>query len=65
MLKMRDTALIMQIPKIDYKAIIDINYNIEYDYFNQSAEIKIDVQAMFIHKALKSLDIWFESNISD
>ena len=65
MLKMRDTTLIMQIPKINYKAIIDINYNIEYDYFNQNAEIKIDGQAMFIHQALKSLDIWFESNISD
>tara|TARA_B100000029_G_scaffold27503_1_gene26864 strand:+ start:363 stop:1175 length:813 start_codon:yes stop_codon:yes gene_type:complete len=65
MLKMRDTILIKKIPKINYRAIIDINYNIKYDYFNQNAEIKIDGKAMFIYQALKSLDIWFESNISD
>jgi len=65
MLKATDTTLMTQIPKIDYRAIIDINYNIEYDYFNQNTAIKIDGKTMFIFQALKSLDIWFESNISD
>jgi len=65
MLKTTDTTLITQIPKIDYSAIIDINYSTEYDCFNQNADIKIDGKTMFIFQALKSLDIWFESNISN
>ena len=65
MLKTTDTTLMTQIPKIDYSAIIDINYSTEYDCFNQNADIKIDGKTMFIFQALKSLDIWFESNISN
>ena len=65
MLKTTDITLITQIPKISYSTIIDINYRIEYDYFNQNADVKIDGKTMFIFQALKSLDIWFESNISD
>ena len=45
--------------------IIQVKYNIQHNYFDLQAAKKINGQSMFIFQALKALDIWFESNISD
>jgi len=65
MLEKTDTDIILKLPQIDYDSIIDINYNCKHNYFTQNAGKKIDGKSMFIFQALKSLDIWFESNISN
>jgi len=65
MLQKTNTDIINKVPRIDYNAVIDINYNIQHNYFDLKAAKKINGQSMFIFQALKALDIWFESNISD
>ena len=60
-----DDTILSQIPNQYYESIIDINYNIKKNYFTFDTHQKIDGKSMFIYQALKSLDIWFESNISD
>ena len=60
-----DSTLLSQLTIKKYESIIDINYNIEKDYFNFNSNKKVDGKSMFIYQALKSLDIWFESNISN
>ena len=65
MFQKTNTDIINKVPQIDYNAIIDINYNIQHNYFDLQAAKKINGQSMFIFQALKALDIWFESNISD
>ena len=45
--------------------IIEINYHITTNYLYFSSDKTIDGKSMFIFQALKSLDIWFESNISN
>ncbi|MBI44943.1 MAG: hypothetical protein CMG66_02110 [Candidatus Marinimicrobia bacterium] len=53
------------LPKTQYNYIIDINYIANYNHFKYNAHYKINGIDMFIYQALKSLDIWFESNISN
>ena len=65
MLKEINSSFIQKIPNIRYDNIIDINYNIEHNYFDYKNNQSIDGKSMFIFQALKSLDLWFESNISD
>ena len=65
LLKNQNFDIINKIPKIEFKNIIDINYKIENNILDFSCENKINGRAMFIFQALKSLDIWFESNISN
>ena len=60
-----DNTILSQVPNLYYESIIDINYNIQKDYFNFNTHNRIDGKTMFIYQALKSLDIWFESNISN
>ena len=57
--------ILSNVPKIHYRTIIDINYNITTNYLNFASDKTIDGKSMFIFQALKSLDIWFESNISN
>ena len=65
MLQKTNTDIINKVPRIDYNSVIDINYNIQHNYFDLQSAKKIKGQSMFIFQALKALDIWFESNISD
>jgi len=65
MLKKTNTDILNFIPRINYHSVIDINYNVNHNYFNFKAQNKIIGDIMFIFQALKALDIWFESNISD
>ena len=65
LLENSDISIISKIPKINYKILIDINYKIKNDFLNFSANKTVDGKSMFIYQALKSLDIWFESNISN
>ena len=60
-----DSTLLSQLTIKKYESIIDINYNIKKDYFNFNSNKKVDGKSMFIYQALKSLDLWFESNISN
>ena len=57
--------ILLDVPKIHYRAIIDINYHITTHHLNFASDKIIDGKSMFIFQALKSLDIWFESNISN
>ena len=57
--------ILSNVPKIHYRTIIDINYHITTNYLNFASDKTIDGKSMFIFQALKSLDIWFESNISN
>ena len=57
--------ILSDVPKIHYRAIIDINYHITTHHLNFASDKIIDGKSMFIFQALKSLDIWFESNISN
>ena len=50
---------------VNFNVIIDINYIYKKDFFNLSHKKIITGELMFIFQAFKSLDIWFESNISD
>jgi shikimate dehydrogenase len=50
---------------IDFNFIIDINYIYKNDFLNLSYKKIITGETMFVFQAFKSLDIWFESNISD
>ena len=59
MLKEINSSFIQKIPNIRYDNIIDINYNIEHNYFNYKNNQSIDGKSMFIFQALKSLDLWF------
>ena len=65
LLKNQNFDIINKIPKMEFTNIIDINYKIENNILDFSCENKINGKAMFIFQALKSLDIWFESNISN
>ena len=65
MLIKTNVDILKLIPMIRYNSIIDINYNIHHDYFNFKTLKKINGKSMFIFQALKTLDIWFDSNISD
>jgi len=65
LLKNSDISILSKLPKINYNTIIDINYRFQHNHFNQSTKNRIDGKSMFIFQALKSLDIWFESNISN
>tara|TARA_B100001769_G_C22002345_1_gene538652 strand:+ start:17 stop:826 length:810 start_codon:yes stop_codon:yes gene_type:complete len=65
LLENSDISILSKIPKINYKILIDINYKIKNDFLNFSANKTVDGKSMFIYQALKSLDIWFESNISN
>ncbi len=60
-----NNTILSQLTAKRYESIIDINYNIQKDYFNFNSNKKVDGKSMFIYQALKSLDIWFESNISN
>ena len=60
-----NNTILSQLTAKRYESIIDINYNIQKDYFNFNSNQKVDGKSMFIYQALKSLDIWFESNISN
>ena len=57
--------ILKSISNIHYNNIIDVNYNTTNDYFNFSSDKKINGLDMLLFQALESLDIWFESNISD
>ena len=57
--------ILKSIPKIHYNNIIDVNYNTNNNYFNFTSNKKIDGSDMLLFQALESLDIWFESNISN
>ena len=65
MLQKTNTDIINRIPQINYNSVIDINYNIQHNYFDLQTNKKINGKSMFVFQALKALDIWFESNISD
>lgn len=57
--------ILSKLKLINFNIIIDINYKYGKDFFNLSHKKIITGEDMFIFQALKSLDIWFESNISD
>jgi len=57
--------ILSQITRIHFNVIIDINYIYESDFSDLSYKKIITGEDMFIFQALKSLDIWFESKISD
>lgn len=65
MLKNTNTEILESLPKTQYNYIIDINYIIAHNCFKYDSNYKINGIDMFIYQALKSLDIWFESNISN
>jgi len=60
-----DNTILNQVPNQYYESIIDINYSIKKNYFNFKTDNRVDGKSMFIYQALKSLDVWFESNISN
>ncbi len=57
--------VLSQISFIHFNVIIDINYIYESDFLDLSSKKIITGEDMFIFQAFKSLDIWFESKISD
>ena len=65
MLKKTSLKILTLVPLIEYNAVIDINYNTNYNHFNFEASKNINGKSMFIFQALKSLDIWFETKISN
>ena len=60
-----NTSIIKNLPNINYNYIIDINYNSSLKNFRDYKGEKINGDAMFIFQALASLDLWFESKISN
>tara|TARA_B110000438_G_scaffold266356_1_gene280363 strand:+ start:980 stop:1792 length:813 start_codon:yes stop_codon:yes gene_type:complete len=65
MLEKTSLEILNLVPLIQYNAVIDINYNTSYNHFNFDASKNINGKSMFIFQALKSLDIWFETKISN
>ena len=57
--------ILSQIALINFDTIIDINYLYKNDFLNLCYKKIITGEDMFIFQAFKSLDIWFESKISN
>tara|TARA_B110000263_G_scaffold28796_2_gene21919 strand:- start:1840 stop:2652 length:813 start_codon:yes stop_codon:yes gene_type:complete len=58
-------TILSRVSHIDFNFIIDINYIYKNDFLKLSYKKIITGETMFVFQAFKSLDIWFESNISD
>ena len=63
--KETEKNILSQIERIHFNVIIDINYIYDSDFLDLSYKKIITGEDMFIFQAFKSLDIWFESKISD
>lgn len=60
-----DKNILLQVQHVPFNNIIDINYIYKKDFYNLSYNQIITGELMFVFQAMKSLDIWFESNISN
>ena len=60
-----EKVILSKIKSINFNVIVDINYVYGNDFLSLTYKKIITGEEMFIFQAFKSLDIWFESNISN
>ena len=64
-IKNTENFILSKIKSINFNIIVDINYIYGDDFLSLAYKKIITGEDMFIFQAFKSLDIWFESNISN